>query len=213
MAFIKTTPADQATGAVRDMYERQQKSWGYVPNYAKVFCHRPEILDLWANMLDGIRSHVDPRRFELVTLAAAHALRSSYCSLAHAEALSKHFSVEDIRVMLEDSADTVDSLSEGEVAMMAYARKVATNPSKITAGEVETLKSCGFSDAEIFDIAAVATALAFFSGLVEGLGAEADVSFMEMDEELRGVLTVGRPVGFRKLERLEAEQVALDRTA
>jgi len=213
MAFIETTPANEATGEVRNMYERQQKSWGYVPNYAKVFCHRPEIIGLWANMLGGIRSHVDPRRFELVTLAAAHALRSSYCSLAHAKALSEYFSTEDIRVMLEDSTDTVDSLTEGEVAMMAYARKVATHPSKITAGEVETLKSSGFSDAEIFDITAVATARAFFSGLVEGLGAEADVSFMEMDEELRRVLAVGRPVGFRKLDRLEAEQTVLDRTA
>ncbi len=27
---------------------RQEAHWGFVPNYAKVFCHRPEIMGLWA---------------------------------------------------------------------------------------------------------------------------------------------------------------------
>ncbi len=44
MAFIETTNANDATGDVRAMYERQQKSWGYVPNYAKLFSHRPPVL-------------------------------------------------------------------------------------------------------------------------------------------------------------------------
>jgi uncharacterized peroxidase-related enzyme len=191
------------------MYERQQKSWGFVPNYAKVFSHRPEIMDLWANMLRGIRSHVDPRRFELVTLAAAHALRSSYCSLAHGKALTEYFSAEEIQAILEDSDVPVDSLTNAEVVMMAYARKIVTNSSKVTAGEVAALKSYGFTDAEIFDIAAVATARAFFAQLVEGLGAEADVSFMDMDDELRHTLTVGRPVAFKQVERVPAETFSI----
>lgn len=211
MAFIETTPADQATGAVRDMYERQQKSWGFVPNYAKVFSHRPEIMNLWADMLRGIRSHVDPRRFELVTLAAAHALRSSYCSLAHAKALTEHLPEEEIPAMLDGSDMQPASLSEAEVLMMAYARKVATAPWRVTAGEIAGLQQAGFSDPEIFDIAAVASARSFFSGLVEGLGAEADASFMELSEPLRRALVVGRPVGFQEPERLTAQQMQLVR--
>ena len=46
MAFIETTPPVEADGDVRDMYERQEAHYGYVPNYAKVFCHRPEIMKL-----------------------------------------------------------------------------------------------------------------------------------------------------------------------
>jgi uncharacterized peroxidase-related enzyme len=204
MAFIETTPPKDAAGEVHAMYQRQQQSWGFVPNYAKVFCHRPELMTLWANMLRGIRAHVDPRRFELVTLAAAHALRSSYCSLAHASALTEYFSAAEIQAMVDGSELPVESLSEAEVAMMAYARKVATSASKVTAGEVESLKDHGFSDAEIFDIAAVATARAFFAQLIEAMGTEADVSFMELDEPLRASLTVGRPVSFQATEQLPA---------
>ena len=46
MAFIETTKPDHAREAVADMYSRQQAAWGYVPNYAKVFCHRPEVMAL-----------------------------------------------------------------------------------------------------------------------------------------------------------------------
>ena len=209
MAFINTIGTDEATGEVHKMYERQQASWGFVPNYARVFSHRPEIMSLWANLLHGIRSHVDRRRFELVTLAAAHALRSSYCSLAHGKALTGYFEPEEIRSMLGDSDIEVPSLTNAEIVMMAYARRVVTNASKITAGEVATLRSYGFSDAEIFDIAAIAAGRAFFAQLVESLGAEADSTFMEMDDALRATLTVGRPIAFKDVERVESAPIKL----
>src|SRR3954466_4542286 len=83
MAFIDTIPATEARGALREMYRRQQSAWGYVPNYAKVFCHRPEAMTRWAQLLAEIKRPMDARRFELVTFAAAHELRNSACTLAH----------------------------------------------------------------------------------------------------------------------------------
>ena len=63
------------------------RHWGFVPNYAKVFCHRPEVLARWGQLLAGIRRPMDKRRFELVTFAAAHELRNTACALAHGKAL------------------------------------------------------------------------------------------------------------------------------
>src|SRR6476620_1389978 len=91
MAFIETIDADHATGEVRAMYERQQKSWGFVPNYAKLFSHGPKVLAAWAEMIAAIRAPVDTRTFELVTFAAACALGSSSCSLAHGRKLLERF--------------------------------------------------------------------------------------------------------------------------
>ena len=89
MSFIKTIPASEATDEVRTMYERQEGAWGYIPDYAKVFCHRPEVMERWGRMLAAIKRPVDSRRLELVTFAAAHELRHSSCSLAHGSALAK----------------------------------------------------------------------------------------------------------------------------
>ena len=91
MAFIDTIHPRDSSGDVRAMYERQQTAWGYVPNYAKLFSHRLEVLAAWANMISVIRRPVDHRTFELVTFAAAHALGSSSCSLAHGKKLCERF--------------------------------------------------------------------------------------------------------------------------
>lgn len=200
MTFIHTTPPDQARGNVRKMYERQQNKYGYVPNYAKIFSHRPDVMALWADLLHGIRQHVDGRRFELVTLAAAHALRNSYCCLAHGKALTEFYSAEQIQALIDD-ADS-GPLSAAEAAMMRFARKVARDPSRITAGEVGVLREHGFSDTEIFDIAAIAAARTFFASLCDSLGAEADVTYMDMEDGLRHALTVGRPIGYATPEKV-----------
>ncbi len=201
MAFIETTPPAEADGDVRELYERQQAHYGYVPNYAKVFCHRPEIMKLWSDLLAGIRRPLDKRRFELVTVAASHALRSTYCSLAHGKALTEFFSADEIQALV--SGSETGPLSPAELAMVNLARKVARDASSVTAADVGALKEHGITDAEIFDIVATAAARAFFSKLVEGLGAEADSTFLALEEPLRETLTVGRPIGRLEPERMQ----------
>lgn len=192
MSFIQTTPAEHATGETRAMYERQQRHYGYLPNYARVFCYRPELMKLWSDLQKGIRQHVEPRRFGLVTLAAARALRSSYCSLAHGRALTEYYSGDEVRAIAE--RDPVTPLSAAETAMMDFAAQVAGDAAAVTAADVGALKSHGFSDVEVFDIAVTAAARAFFSKVVEGLGAEPDEEFHALDDSLKAALTVGRPI-------------------
>jgi uncharacterized peroxidase-related enzyme len=194
MAFIDTFPASDINDDVRAMYARQEAHWGFVPNYAKVFCHRPEIMALWAQLQAGIKRHMDKRRFELVTLVAAQALRSTLCSLAHGKALTEFFSVDDVLAIARGEAP--GSLSAGEAAMLDFARKVARDASSVRAEDVERLRRHGFSDAEVFDIAATAAARAFWTKLIESLGVEAEPSLRALSPELRDALVVGRPVDF-----------------
>jgi uncharacterized peroxidase-related enzyme len=192
MAFIETIPETDGDADVRAMYERQQAHWGFVPNYAKVFCYRPEIMGLWAQLQAGIKRHMDKRRFELVTFAAAHTLRSTLCSLAHGKALTAFFSTEDIEAMARSAAPR--SLTDAEAAMMAFSRKVARGAFMVTSHDVEQLKQHGFTDAEVFDIAATVAARAFWTGVIESLGVEPEPPFLEMDGQFRKALTVGRAI-------------------
>jgi uncharacterized peroxidase-related enzyme len=204
MPFIKTISPADATGDVRTMYERQQSAWGYVPNYAKVFSHRPEVLARWGRLLAEIRRPMDARRFELVTFVAAHAMRNTACALAHGRAL-KEF-LDDADILALANGEEVSSLTAAESAMVRFARMVANDACRITAGDVGVLRSHGFSEGEIFDIAATAAGRVFFTKLLDSLGVEADAGFLHMDEELRGPLTVGRPIDFREPELLPASQ-------
>jgi uncharacterized peroxidase-related enzyme len=193
MSFIKTTRPADATGDMLAMYQRQESAWGYVPNYAKTFCHRPEVMARWGRLLAEIRRPVDDRRFELVTLVVAHELRHTACSLAHGKKLADIIGADQV-VAIANGED-VDALTEAELAIMAFARKVARDASAITADDVRVLKeSHGLSDEEVFDIVAIAAARCFFTKILDGLGSEPDSGFMMIDERLRNSLTVGRPI-------------------
>jgi uncharacterized peroxidase-related enzyme len=151
MAFVHTIAVDEAAGDVRAMYERTQSALGYVPNYAKVFSHRPDVMTAWSGLLASIR------RYELVTLAAARALRSSYCMLAHGSVLLRQFYSAEQMTAIAGGPATTD-LAPADVAMMAFAEKVARDASAITEADVRALREHGFTDAEVFDIAATAAA-------------------------------------------------------
>jgi len=192
MAFIETTRPEHADGAVATMYRRQQSAWGYVPNYAKVFCHRPEVMARWGMLLAEIKRPMDQRRFELVTFVAAHALRNTACVLAHGRALRPFFS--DAQIVAIAAGRFEGILDEAERAMLRFARQVAQDASQVTADQVAALREQGFTDAEIFDIAATAAGRAFFTKILDALGVQSDSPSRSLDEAFRGPLTVGRPI-------------------
>jgi uncharacterized peroxidase-related enzyme len=201
MAFIDTISASWVTGEAFAMYDRQQKHYGYVPNYATVFSHRPEIMRRWAELLAAIKRPMSKRRFELATFVAAHELRSTLCTLAHGKALLAFFSAEDVMTMARGKIPA--SLSAAEAALMRFARAVARDASAITAEDVAELKGYGYSDGEVFDIVATVAGRAFFTKVIESLGVATDAPLEEMDAELRAALTVGRPVEFVEPDRLD----------
>lgn len=202
MPFIDTTAPADATGDVLDMYLRQEAAWGFVPNYATVFCHRPEVMARWGRLLAEIKRPMDRRRFELVTFVAALELKNTACALAHGRALRDFFSDGEIAAIAAEHVDRV--LDDTEQAIVAFARQVAKDASKVTAGQVDALRSLGVADAEVFDIAATAAGRAFFTKLLDALGVEADSSFLALQPAFRQPLTVGRPVDVRPVKRLRA---------
>jgi uncharacterized peroxidase-related enzyme len=192
LSFIETTPLEEAEGAVREMYERQQGAWGYVPNYAKSFSHRPEVMARWGKLLAELRRPMDDRTFELITFAAAHEMKHTSCSLAHGNALTPFFSNEEICAIANQQP--VESVTEAEHEMMRFSRKVARDASTITEADVQRLKDHGLNDADVFDVAATAAGRAFFTKVLDAVGSLPDAGFMSLDENLRAHLVVGRPI-------------------
>lgn len=190
MAFIETIPANQATGAVRVMYDRQQASYGYVPNYSKVFSHRPEVLARWGRLLAEINRPMDHRLYELATFAAATQLKSSACSMAHGRKLAEIIGEDCVRDLATE--DIPAELTAAETAVIHYARKVARDATSIEPADLQALKAAGYSDAEIFDITTTVAGRAFLTKIVDALGVELDANVHQMDEVFRESMMVGR---------------------
>jgi alkylhydroperoxidase family enzyme len=162
-------------------------------NHQRAFAQRPAIAGGWAQLREGITATMDPRLYELVTLAAACRLRSSYCALAHGTVLVERFLPPDTvaAVVLEAEAAP---LTPVELAAVALARKVVEDAAAVTAEDVGELRELGLSDGEIFEIVAAAAARCFFSKTLDALGVQADVGYAELEAGLRDALVVGRPI-------------------
>lgn len=193
MTFIQTIPEELAEGDVKKMYEENKADFGYLPNYVQAFSLRPDVMAAWGQFLGTLNRHMDARRYELVTLAAARALHSSYCMLAHGTVMLQDlFSPEQLTRIAQDYQTAV--LTPAEVAMMTYAEQVVLDATAVTQAHIDTLHQHGFTDTEIFDITTTAAARCFFSKTLDALGAAPDEAFMALDETLRQSLTVGRPI-------------------
>ena len=159
------------------------------PNWMEAFSHRPELMDAWVVLLGCIKIRMQPLRFELVTLAAAMALKSSYCSLVHGSALRDFFPDPEILAILKDGPrNAVDR------EIMGFVRTMVLDASSISARDTDRLRDVGLDDAEISDIAAAAAARCFFSKYIDALGAQPDAQYASLPEALRIALVPGRPI-------------------
>jgi uncharacterized peroxidase-related enzyme len=195
MSFIATVPEGEATGAVKDLYAAAEARHGYIPNYLRLFSHRPEVYAAWRALETAICGNMSLRRYELVTVAAARKLGGSYCMLAHGSKLLASGEVDESQLAAIAVDYRLARLAPEEVAVMEFAEKVVEQASCVTQMDVDRLKSLGLSDAEILDITLAATARCFFAKTLDALDAEPDAKYLEFDAPLRRALAVGRPFG------------------
>jgi uncharacterized peroxidase-related enzyme len=160
-------------------------------NYERAFAHRPEVYAAWAQLNGAIKAQMDPRRYELATLAAAQRLRSSYCSLAHGKILLERFS-EPVRDIVADRRTA--GLSEVDLAVMDLAERVVDDATRITDADLQRLRDLGLSDDEVMDVVLAASVRCFFSKTLDALGVRPDASFRELDTGVQEALVVGRPI-------------------
>jgi uncharacterized peroxidase-related enzyme len=193
MPYLQTVPPEEAAGEVKAMYDKDLAVQGYVANYTRAFSVRPEVLQGWLSLKDAITSGMDPRLYELATVAAATAIRSSYCSLVHGRILATSYYPAD-KVVSIASDDTGDALDAADAAVVRFARKVAEDAEQITQEDIDELRGRGFSDADVFNIILAAAARCFFSKVLDASGTLPDAALHDMPDQLRSALTVGRAI-------------------
>ena len=191
MSFIHTPTFDNAPASTRQLYQKLSNGPGYLPNYGRIFAHRPELMVPLEAMQDSIRSALPERLYALVSLATARAINSSYCALAFARRLLRgHMSQPDLVRVLNVSQDA--PISDGERAAMALAEQVALDSSRVEQAHIEHMRAAGFSEAAIFDVVAAAAWRCFFAKIPDGLGALPERQLGQLEPELLALLLVGR---------------------
>jgi uncharacterized peroxidase-related enzyme len=192
--FIDIPDESTVDGEVADWYEQQRNAWGYLPNYAPAFATRPDVARAWNTLNVAIRGHMDRRRFEIATIAAAREYRSTYCMAAHSKFLRDDCGDEStMRAVAADPSGA--NLDATDRAVMKFAAQVARDASSVTAADVQQLRDHRLSDPEIVDVVLAAAGRAFFTKVLDALGVQADAQLGDtFDPEVRRQVTVGRPI-------------------
>lgn len=152
-------------------------------NYERLFERSPAVYAAWQQLNGAIKESIDLRLYEVATVAAAHELRSSYCSLAHGKVLFEQFGIAP-----------GDQLDEADQTVQRLARKVVDDATAITQADIDDVRAHGLSDDEIFGVVLAAAARCFFSKTIDAIGVQPDASYRALPDEVREPLTVGRPI-------------------
>jgi uncharacterized peroxidase-related enzyme len=184
--------ADESSPEVAAAFERDRLALGYVANYTKVLARRPAVLEAWRKLNASVKTSMDPRRYQLATLAAARQLRSSYCCLAHGAVLVDQFdAAPEVRALTSGAHGDLDPVDN---AVVRLAEKVARGAADLTEQDLGEVRALGLSDDEVLDVVLAAAARCFFSTALDATGTEPDAVYRSMDPQLQESLTVGRPI-------------------
>jgi uncharacterized peroxidase-related enzyme len=147
---------------MRQLIETTAKKTGFLPNVFLAYAWKPDhfraFFQFYDALMKGDSGLSRPER-EMIAVAVSAVNSCTYCTVAHGAALrilSKKPLLADQVTANYRHAD----LSPRERAMLDFAVKVTSSSAAIEPADLEAMRGHGFSDAEIWDIGAVA---AFFN--------------------------------------------------
>lgn len=159
----------------------QEKS-GFIPNVFLVLAHRPDEFRAFFAYHDALMDkpgNLTKAEREMIVVATSNLNQCQYCVIAHGAILrirAKDPLIADQVAVNYRKADIADR----QKAMLDFAVRVSTEAYKVSESDFATLKSHGFTEEDVWDIAAIT---AFF-GLSNRL---ANVTSMRPNAEFYGM--------------------------
>jgi uncharacterized peroxidase-related enzyme len=187
LAEPPSTPEQEAA------YQSDRDGSGYVPNFTRLWCWRPDMLESFAATRELLLSEsaLTPADVAVIVTAAVTARSDSYCALAWGRRLSKGLD-ERAAVAVITGDDAI--LGERHRALARWARLVVADPNSTDSGDVDELRAVGLDDRQIFEATALAAFRLAFSTINDALGARPDAQLVAAAPAgVRDAVTFGRP--------------------
>lgn len=188
--FLQTMADEEVTGRVAEIYNAQKAQLGFVMEATRCFTARPDLLPIYTDFSDRVRAgfSLGLRAWRLITLIAAKHVPSNYCSHVYGKQLIGDLgSKEAVTAVRRDFRKA--GLTDRDVEMLAYAERITVDASQVSQGDIDRLRSVGFTDQEICDIALCAAFRCFVSRFFDATGAAPEATFVDDDEGFRAAMS------------------------
>ena len=172
VSWLNLPAGEDIDPSMAKLFAKAEEVLGFVPNVYVGYTIRPTHFRHWFDhyrvLMEG-ESELTRAEREMICLVVSSENQCLYCLVAHGA---------DLRQMLNDpilgDRITLDyrraGLDERTLAMLDYAVKITVSPVLCDEEDIEELRSLGFSDEAIFDIAETAAMFNFTNRLASATG-------------------------------------------
>ena len=167
---------------IRERIVAVQEKSGFIPNVFLTLAHRPDEFRAFFAYHDALMdrpSGLTKAEREMIVVATSNVNQCQYCVVAHGAILR-------IRAKSPTIADQVAinyrkaEITPRQMAMLDYAMKVSQRAHEVGDADIATLKEHDFTDADIWDIAAVAAFFAMSNRLANATNMRPNDEFYAM---------------------------------
>ncbi len=149
----------EPTPAIAAYFAKCREKLGFVPNVLTAYAHDMAKLEAFAAFYNDLMlapSGLSKLEREMIAVAVSADNRCFYCLTAHGAAVRQLSGVPQLGEAMAMNWRAA-GLPPRQYAMLAFAEKMTLASAKIVEADRQALREAGFSDREIWDIAAVAS--------------------------------------------------------
>ncbi len=178
MAWIETVQYEDATGRLKQLYDRVKGPDDNVDNIMMMHSLRPHTMEghmaIYKYVLHHSNNTVPKWFLETIGVWVSSLNNCVYCVDHHYSGLTRLLKDDKRSANIKSAIDARDFLSaplqEKEKLALKYAQILTENPSSMSEKMVSDLKGAGYSDGEILEINQVTAYFGYANRTVLGLG-------------------------------------------
>lgn len=172
LTWLRVPDEGELPREVLDLWAPSLEKLGFVPNVLRLYALRPSHLLAWTahydELMKGVSGLTKAER-EMIAVVVSVTNDCAYCIAAHSAALRKLTRDPALADQIAVDHGTAD-LPGRMKAALDYAVKLTRSPQTMTESDVEQLRTEGWSDEDVMDIAEVTAMFNFSNRLASGLG-------------------------------------------
>jgi uncharacterized peroxidase-related enzyme len=149
-------PRAKLTGELQSYFAKCEEKLGFVPNVLAAYAFDAVKLKAFIDMVDDLMladSGLSKLEREMIAVAVSAVNHCHYCLTAHGAAVRQRAKDAEMGELIAQNYRAAD-LPARQRAMLDFAVKLTEHPDKIVEADRQALRDSGFSDRDIWDIAA-----------------------------------------------------------
>ncbi len=177
MSWIKTISIDDATGKLKQIYQRIVGPNGTIDHILMSHSLRPHTLEghmrLYKNVLHHSANQLAKSQLEALGVYVSMLNQCEYCIEHHFQGYRRLINDNKTaqRVRLAMGQKKLSKVFDSkEITLFNYAEKLTLKPYKVEYADIEAMKSAGFDDGEILEVNQVVAYFNYANRTVLGLG-------------------------------------------